>query len=255
MLNKLRMHRSNGRAASSRISLDRELVSYKNSFESENIKADSSRWQLFNFRIKRLIDVVGATICIIALFPLLFLIVLAIKVNSPGPTLFIQQRVGLRGKLFTFLKFRTMAENCDDSVHREYVTKLIKGKIQDKSQREKPLFKLDDDSRVTKFGRFLRAWSLDELPQLVNVLKGDMSLVGPRPPIPYEVENYGAWHLHRIEMKPGITGLWQVKGRSRTTFDEMVLLDIRYIRNWSLWLDFKILLQTFKAIMSRDGAL
>jgi lipopolysaccharide/colanic/teichoic acid biosynthesis glycosyltransferase len=144
-----------------------------------------------------------------------------------------------------------------DQIHREYVAKLIKGDLESINHGNvtKPLYKMKDDPRITMVGRFLRKWSLDELPQLFNVLKGDMSLVGPRPPLVYEVEKYQSWHLRRIlEVKPGITGLWQVNGRSRTSFDEMVRMDLRYMRNCSLPLDCKILLKTFKAVFQGDGA-
>ncbi|MCH8125708.1 sugar transferase [candidate division KSB1 bacterium] len=226
-------------------------------FEFKRVNVITRNWKLFAFRIKRIIDIFCAIICIIVLFPLMVLIALGIKVTSSGPMLFTQHRLGYRGKVFTFLKFRTMVHNCDDLVHREFVKKLIKGETQSRNfnNRLKPLYKFDNDLRVTRFGRFLRAWSLDELPQLFHVIKGDMGLVGPRPPLPYEVEYYNKWQMQRLEVKPGITGLWQVKGRSRTTFDEMVKLDIQYVNNWSLWLDFKILLRTFKAVISREGAL
>ena len=171
--------------------------------------------------------------------------------------MYAQKRVGQKGELFTVYKFRTMKTNSDEEVHRNYISKLIGGKIKKENltQDEKWLYKLNYDPRVTSVGRFLRAWSLDELPQLFNVLKGEMSIVGPRPPIPYEVEKYSAWQLQRLDALPGITGLWQVNGRSRTNFDDMVRLDIQYIRSSSFSQDIKISLKTFKAIMSRDGAL
>ena len=218
---------------------------------------NSNHSKFYHLKIKRMSDILIGLLATVLLFPVMLVIALGIKWSTPGPVLFAQKRVGYKGKMFTFLKFRTMLANSDDSIHREYVTKLIKGEIQNGSASvdDKPLYKLDDDRRVTKIGKFLRAWSLDELPQLFNVLKGEMSLIGPRPAIPYEVENYRAWHMERLDVRPGITGLWQVRGRSRTTFDEMVRMDIEYIRNWSLLLDFKILLQTFKAVLSQEGAL
>jgi lipopolysaccharide/colanic/teichoic acid biosynthesis glycosyltransferase len=143
----------------------------------------------------------------------------------------------------------------DPTIHREYVRRFIAGRIDSATSLDNRIYKISEDPRVTRFGRLLRKTSLDELPQLINVLKGEMSLVGPRPPIAYEVEAYQTWHLRRVfEAKPGITGLWQVSGRSRTTFDEMVRLDLRYARNWSFWLDLKILLQTPEAILSGKGA-
>ncbi len=206
---------------------------------------------------KRLVDISGAALAIIVLWPLMLLIALGVKLSSKGPILFKQQRVGYGGGLFTFFKFRTMSQDSDDLVHRSYVTQLIKGEpnLINNNEAQKPMYKLDDDMRITRLGRILRLWSLDELPQLFNVLKGDMSLVGPRPPIPYEVNQYSAWHLQRLDAVPGITGLWQTTGRSRTTFSEMVRLDIQYIRNWSLWFDFKILLHTLRVVVSREGAL
>lgn len=151
-----------------------------------------------------------------------------------------------------------MTWNSDDRIHRDYVAKLIRGETSEINQgdAERPLYKMKTDPRVTRVGAVLRKFSLDELPQLVNVLRGDMSLVGPRPPLPYETEAYQAWHLRRVlEMKPGITGLWQVSGRSKTTFEEMVRLDVRYIQNWSFWMDVKILVKTIKVVIWPEGAL
>ncbi len=151
-----------------------------------------------------------------------------------------------------------MRWKADEKIHKEYVEKLITGEASNVNQgdADKPLYKLKDDQRITRVGKFIRKTSIDELPQLFNVLKGDMSLVGPRPPIPYEVQKYKPWYLRRVlEMRPGITGLWQVEGRSRTTFDEMVRLDVRYIRNWSFWLDLKILVKTVKVVLRQSGAL
>ena len=150
-----------------------------------------------------------------------------------------------------------MYSKVDDQLHREFVTNLIKGEHEKINQgdEEDPLYKIKDDPRVTKVGKIIRKTSIDELPQFFNVLKGEMSLVGPRPPIPYEVEKYEPWHLRRIlEVKPGITGLWQVDGRSKTSFDDMVRLDLRYVQNWSLWLDVKILLKTIRAVIRPNGA-
>jgi lipopolysaccharide/colanic/teichoic acid biosynthesis glycosyltransferase len=148
--------------------------------------------------------------------------------------------------------------NVDDQVHREYVNNLIKGNLEKINQGDgkEPLYKMKSDARITKIGKIIRKLSIDELPQFFNVLKGEMSLVGPRPPIPYEVEKYEPWHLRRIlEVKPGITGLWQVGGRSTTSFDDMVRLDLRYVQTWSFWLDLKILLKTVRAVIRPKGAL
>ncbi|HLW53534.1 MAG TPA: sugar transferase [Candidatus Angelobacter sp.] len=208
-------------------------------------------------RIKRMIDVGGSSIVLVALSPVLLMIAVLIKLTSRGPALFRQARIGQYGKQFTFLKFRSMYVDCASTVHREYVTHLIRGKaaMQESANRKASAYKLINDSRITPFGKFLRKTSLDELPQLFNVLTGEMSLVGPRPPLPYEINSYHIWHRRRIlEVKPGITGLWQVSGRSRTTFDEMVRLDLRYARSWSLLLDFVILLKTPLAVLSGSGA-
>jgi lipopolysaccharide/colanic/teichoic acid biosynthesis glycosyltransferase len=168
---------------------------------------------------------------------------------------FKQQRVGERGKPFTMLKFRTMHVNNDSAIHKEFVSKLIKGATPVGGDGGNAAFKIVNDPRVTPIGRLLRKSSLDELPQLWNVLRGDMSLVGPRPPLSYEVEQYKPWHYRRVlEAKPGITGLWQVSGRSRTNFDDMVRLDLRYAKNPSAWMDIKILLATPKAVISGKGA-
>jgi lipopolysaccharide/colanic/teichoic acid biosynthesis glycosyltransferase len=207
---------------------------------------------------KRMIDVAGSLLLLAALSPVFLLIAAAIKLTSRGPILFRQKRIGEHGTPFTFLKFRSMYLNNDPSEHREYVRQLIAGQAEKKSNGTAgagAVFKLTNDPRITPVGRILRRSSLDELPQLINVLRGEMSLVGPRPPVPYEVEAYATWHRRRLlEAKPGITGLWQVYGRSRVEFDDMVRLDLRYARDCSPLLDLKILLQTPKAVMSGDGA-
>ncbi|MBS1850164.1 MAG: sugar transferase [Acidobacteria bacterium] len=206
--------------------------------------------------VKRTMDVVGSLMALTILSPLFLLIALAIKLTSEGPIFFRQQRVGQHGRSFIFLKFRSMKMHNDTTVHKEWFNKFVSGKAERKPVNGSAgVFKMMDDPRITPVGRWLRRTSLDELPQFINVLRGDMALVGPRPPIPYEVEAYQTWHRRRIlEAKPGITGLWQVNGRSRVTFDEMVRLDLRYARTWSLWLDIKILLQTPKAVLLGEGA-
>jgi lipopolysaccharide/colanic/teichoic acid biosynthesis glycosyltransferase len=208
-------------------------------------------------RIKQVMDIVGSALILILCTPLLLTIAIAIKMSSKGPVLFRQQRVGQYGRSFTFLKFRSMCANNDHSIHKDYATRLIAGQVQHESfdGNGKGIYKLRSDARVTRLGKFLRRTSLDELPQLVNVLKGDMSLVGPRPAIPYELAAYQTWHRRRVlEVKPGITGLWQVTGRSRVKFDEMVRLDLRYATSWSPWLDVKILLRTPRAVIGGNGA-
>jgi exopolysaccharide biosynthesis polyprenyl glycosylphosphotransferase len=207
--------------------------------------------------IKRAMDIVGSAMALILLSPLFALISAAIKLSSKGPVFFRQQRVGQYGVSFTFLKFRSMYFGNDPKIHQDYVASFISAKADSATHQEKgrPVYKLRDDPRITPLGKFLRKTSLDELPQFFNVLRGEMSLVGPRPPIPYEFSSYDRWHRSRLlEMKPGITGLWQVSGRSKTTFDEMVRLDLRYARAWSLWLDIKILLKTPRAVFSGEGA-
>jgi lipopolysaccharide/colanic/teichoic acid biosynthesis glycosyltransferase len=185
------------------------------------------------------------------------LIALAIKLTSKGPVLFRQVRLGQYGKKFTFLKFRSMYVNNDHTIHEEFVKQLIKGTpgTEQTNGNHQKLFKLTADPRITPVGRLLRNTSLDELPQFLNVLWGDMSMVGPRPPVLYEFRRYDLWHKQRLlAVKPGITGLWQVDGRSRVKFDEMVRLDIRYARSWSLLLDLSILLRTPRAVLSGNGA-
>jgi exopolysaccharide biosynthesis polyprenyl glycosylphosphotransferase len=205
---------------------------------------------------KRIIDIVGSLCALIVFSPLLVIIAIAVKFTSEGPILFRQKRHGLYGGTFTFLKFRSMYSKNDPAIHEAYVASLIAGGAENKgSGTQTVAFKLVDDPRITRVGGFLRRTSLDELPQFLNVLSGEMSLVGPRPPIPYEVKKYDVWHKRRLlAVKPGITGLWQVRGRSRTTFDEMVRLDLQYARSWSLWMDIAILAETPRAVLSGDGA-
>lgn len=212
-----------------------------------------------NYRhLKRVLDVLGSIVGITLFLPATIIISILIKLTSDGPVLFKQKRLGHLGKEFTFLKFRTMSINSDDKIHREYVEKLIQGKDEETNfgTNDKPLYKIENDPRITWIGHYLRKFSLDELPQFFNVLRGEMSLVGPRPPIPYEFENYQFWHYRRVfEVKPGITGLWQVNGRSKTTFNDMVRLDNQYINNQSFLLDTKIMLKTLAAVFNTDGAL
>lgn len=208
----------------------------------------------YGYSLKRAVDIVGAVAGILLLSPVMLITAIAVALDSRGPIVFRQTRVGKGGVPFVFYKFRSMFVNADDRIHREFVTKLIQGKLEDVNQGDanNPYYKIKSDPRVTRVGNFIRDRSIDELPQLFNVLKGDMSLVGPRPPLPYEVENYESWHLMRIlEIKPGITGLWQVEGHSSTTFDDMVRLDLRYIRNCSFALDLRIMLKTVKAVLRR----
>ena len=199
-------------------------------------------WQLL---CKRLIDVVGSLLGLVVLGPLLMLpLAIIIKLTSPGPILFRQRRSGLHGRLFTMYKFRSMVTNAE----------MLRAELDAFNEQAGPVFKMKDDPRVTKVGRFLRLTSLDELPQLWNVIRGEMSLVGPRPPIPSEVEHYDPWHRRRLSMKPGITCLWQISGRNNIAFDQWMKLDLQYIDNWSLWLDLKILARTFPVVLTGFGA-
>lgn len=199
--------------------------------------------------IKQIIDTIGSLIALIVLFPFILVIAAAIKLTSCGPVLFKQERIGFNGKKFTCLKFRSMYVDCDCNRHKEYITHFIK----EGNGNGNGVYKLEDDPRITSVGKFLRKYSLDELPQFINVLMGDMSLVGPRPPVPYEVELYKKWQKKRLTVKPGITGLWQVAGRSRKSFNKAVKLDIRYINEWSLWLDIKLMLKTSLVMLTGKG--
>jgi lipopolysaccharide/colanic/teichoic acid biosynthesis glycosyltransferase len=207
--------------------------------------------------VKRAIDVSGSALALVVLSPLILLIALAIKLTSQGPVIFRQKRIGQYGVTFTLLKFRSMCTVNDPTIHKDFVTRFIAGDASPvASQRNgRAVYKLTNDPRLTRIGALLRRTSLDELPQFVNVLRGEMSLVGPRPPVVYELQAYDVWHRRRLlAAKPGLTGLWQVSGRSRIPFDDMVRLDLRYAKTWSLWLDFRILLKTPFAMFSGAGA-
>jgi exopolysaccharide biosynthesis polyprenyl glycosylphosphotransferase len=192
---------------------------------------------------KRLLDMIGAAALMVVLSPLMLVIALAIRRDSPGSALFTQRRVGLHGRTFEVLKFRTMHEGAEDQLTDLMELNEIRGQA----------FKLTFDPRVTRVGRWLRRTSLDELPQLWNVLRGDMSLVGPRPPLVSEVQGYDVWHRRRLSMKPGMTGLWQVRARTEQDFDRWVETDLEYIDSWSLWLDLRIILRTIPAVLNREG--
>jgi lipopolysaccharide/colanic/teichoic acid biosynthesis glycosyltransferase len=209
------------------------------------------------YSLKRAIDIAGSLIALTMAAPLFLLTAVAIKLTSPGPVFFRQVRIGQYGAPFTFLKFRSMHVNCDSTIHKQYVRQLIAGRAErmHSGDAKEGVYKLTNDPRITRIGSLIRRTSMDELPQFINVLKGDMSMVGPRPALPYEVEAYDRWHRNRIlEVKPGITGLWQVSGRSRVKFDDMVRLDLRYARACSLWLDIKILTLTPLAVVLGEGA-
>jgi lipopolysaccharide/colanic/teichoic acid biosynthesis glycosyltransferase len=228
--------------------VDRAL--YPDLFEVEKRKK-------LSLLIKRVMDSVGSAAALLFLSPVFLVLAVLIKLNSKGPIFFRQERVGQYGVPFVFLKFRSMYISTDATIHKDFIRKFIAGKAENSGANgnEKIVYKITNDPRVTWIGKIMRRTSLDELPQFWNVFMGDMSLVGPRPPIPYEIEAYDIWHRRRVlEAKPGITGLWQVHGRSKTTFDEMVRLDLQYSRTWSPMLDLKILLQTPRAVFSGDGA-
>jgi lipopolysaccharide/colanic/teichoic acid biosynthesis glycosyltransferase len=205
---------------------------------------------------KRAIDVAGSAALLLVLSPIFAAIAIAIKLSSEGPVFFAQERLGQFGAPFKCLKFRTMYSNNDPKIHRDYVERFIAGKAMEaRSDSGSVVYKITNDPRITPVGRLLRKLSFDEIPQFWNVLCGDMSLVGPRPPVAYEFRVYDIWHRRRVlEVKPGVTGLWQVSGRSRTSFDDMVRLDLRYSQSWSLWLDLKILAATPRAVLTGDGA-
>ena len=199
-------------------------------------------WQLI---CKRLIDVAGAALGLAIVGPLIMLpVAVVLKLSSPGPILFRQKRSGLRGRPFTMYKFRSMVTNAE----------MLQAELEIYNEMSGPVFKMKDDPRITPIGRFLRRTSLDELPQLWNVLVGDMSLVGPRPPIPSEVQHYDPWHRRRLSMKPGLTCIWQISGRNKIGFDQWMKLDLQYIDNWSLWLDIKILARTVPVVLTGLGA-
>jgi len=206
--------------------------------------------------LKRFIDIAGSLLALIVCLPLFAVIAAVIKFTSNGPVLFRQTRLGQYGKKFTFLKFRSMHAASDHALHREFVEALISGRNGSRDQDGRNcVYKITDDPRITPVGKFLRRTSLDELPQFFNVLRGEMSLVGPRPPIPYEFQSYDLWHRCRLlAVKPGITGLWQVEGRSKVGFDEMVRLDLKYAMSWSVSMDLKILFKTPRAVLTGDGA-
>ena len=202
---------------------------------------------------RRAIDLIAGSVLLVLLAPLLLVIAVAVRLDSPGPAIYRQRRIGRGGRPFEVNKFRSMRSDADASRHRDYVEQLINNRPV-ANPPENGLYKLVVDDRITRVGRFLRGWSLDELPQLWNVVRGDMSLVGPRPVIPYEVELYPDWYHERFAVKPGLTGLWQVSGRSECTYEEMVVLDVEYVRRRTLPLDLTILARTVWVVVTRRGA-
>jgi exopolysaccharide biosynthesis polyprenyl glycosylphosphotransferase len=222
-----------------------------------SIPASSADSRAVSAVLKRVVDVVFSLAILVFGLPFYTLIAVLIKLTSEGPVLFVQDRVGKDGRPFRFYKFRTMLVGCSDEEHRSFAAEFIKGRLMQEGgveKERKPVFKLQNDPRITPIGRFLRKTSLDELPQFINVLFGEMTLVGPRPPLAYELAHYKEWHRGRLAVKPGLTGLWQVSGRSTVPFDEMVMLDLYYIENWSLTLDLKIILRTVPVMLFGLGA-
>jgi exopolysaccharide biosynthesis polyprenyl glycosylphosphotransferase len=210
-------------------------------------------WQL---GLKRAVDLVGAAVLTVVAAPLMLVTAIAIKLDSAGPILFRQDRIGTGGHRFRVFKFRTMVNGASDTVHRDLVKRMLAGDEESTATEGAGgarVYKLLRDDRVTRLGRLLRRTSLDELPQLFNVLLGQMSLVGPRPPLPYEIEAYAFWQFDRLQVRPGITGLWQVSGRNLLTYRQMCELDIAYVQRWSLWLDLKILLRTIPVVLLNSG--
>jgi lipopolysaccharide/colanic/teichoic acid biosynthesis glycosyltransferase len=233
-------------------------------WSGQSFVLSGGRESAFYYYGKRLMDLVLATLLLVFCFPLMLLIAILIKLDTPGPVFFVQERVGARRRSeggrttwkvenFCVHKFRSMVADADQSVHQAHIKAFVEGSIQT-TDMDKSKFKLKDDPRVTRIGRILRKTSLDEVPQLFNVIKGEMSLVGPRPVPTYEVAEYQARHHERLAALPGITGLWQVKGRSQVSFEEMIAMDIDYVRSRSLWLDIKVLFLTVPAVLSGRGA-
>jgi exopolysaccharide biosynthesis polyprenyl glycosylphosphotransferase len=201
-------------------------------------------WQVYESVVKRALDIFLASLGLVAILPIWLVIVLAIRLDSPGPAIFVQERVGQHGRRFRFYKFRSMYVDAERRLDDMLARNEVDG----------PVFKIRSDPRVSRLGGFLRRTSLDELPQLINVVKGDMSMVGPRPPIPREVAEYRPSDIFRLSVKPGMTCLWQVSGRSNVSFDQWMEYDRQYVRNMSLWLDLRILMRTVGAVLSMRGA-
>lgn len=210
----------------------------------ESLRVPEAEVRLGYQLMKRAIDIIGAAALLLVLSPIFLLIAICIRIDSRGPIIFRQKRLGFKGRGFVFYKFRSMSTDAEAS----------RGEILHLNEVSGPIFKMKNDPRITRIGRFMRRYSIDELPQIFNVLKGDMSFVGPRPPLPDEVEDYEDWQLQRLSITPGITCLWQISGRSNIGFDEWVQLDIKYINTRSLWLDLVILAKTIPAVLTGDGA-
>lgn len=218
------------------------------------MKIDRHYYRMLDQILKRIFDIIFSTLSLLILSPLFLMLSVLIKIDSKGPVLFIQERLGKDAKPFLLYKFRSMKINNDNTIHKNYLNNLIRKGKHYKDDKNKLIYKISNDPRVTKFGLFLRKTSLDELPQLINVIKNDMSLVGPRPCLDYEYKIYDEWHKRRLNVLPGLTGIWQVKGRSAVNFDDMVAMDLYYVENWSFWMDLKIIFQTIPKVLFARGA-
>ncbi len=225
------------------------MESVSTSYRNKDKSTSRSQWQELG---KRSIDFTISLLLLFLLAPLIPLLWLVVRIDSPGPMLFRQQRVGQHGRLFVCLKIRTMRQGADEVVHQKAIERLWAGeRLSDNPESQ---FKLTDDPRITRVGRRLRQTSIDELPQLLNVLQGEMSIVGPRPAIPYELRYFSDWHHERHAVKPGITGLWQVRGRGGLDLNDMLKLDVEYARTWSIWLDLKLIALSIPAVLKGRGA-
>lgn len=209
-----------------------------------NVEAREKESRLIYDLSKRIIDIIASFIGLVLLSPILIVVGILIKLESKGPIVFTQKRVGKDGKEFDMYKLRSMVVNAEE----------IKEKLKEQNEMSGPMFKIKDDPRITKVGKFIRKTSLDELPQLVNVLKGDMSLVGPRPSLPNEVKEFEAWMLKRLNVKPGLTCYWQVMGRNNIDFEDWMRLDVKYVNERSFWLDIKLILKTFFVLFGDENA-
>ncbi len=217
------------------------------------VVADTTRLTGIQGFAKRALDVLLSGLALLVLSPALAVIALLVRRSSPGPIFFVQERIGKNGIPFKFYKFRTMVHNSDDAIHRQFAAMFINGGSDTEKKDSGKVFKMTNDPRVTAIGRWLRKTSLDELPQLWNILKGEMTIVGPRPPIAYELDHYLPWHHERLRVTPGLTGLWQVSGRSNVPFEEMVRLDIHYINSWTILEDVRIILKTIPVVLRGSG--
>lgn len=236
---------------------DEYIDRHSNASRRRSAAGDALPERNHDYPLKRWLDIVGAVAALTLSSPIMLVTALAIRLSSPGPVIFRQSRLGRGGVPFVLYKFRSMRNDADDKIHRDFVADLINGTADGPTPHDGPAgeYKMTADPRITAVGKFIRRTSIDEIPQFFNVLKGEMSLVGPRPAVAYEVENYQPWHRRRLlEMKPGLTGIWQVEGRSKVSFDDMVRMDLRYLRRCSLAFDVLILFRTVWVVLSCEGA-